>query len=102
MTVAPRRAAEPEPSARKPAWQYVVAGLAGVALLGLSVFYFAAGLVAPLWAIVVFWVIWLGLAVLGVIWFRRHPLRVVLLPIIAAVVFFGGISLGEAFLGWTA
>jgi hypothetical protein len=79
---------------------YIGAGLALAAMLGLGIFYAASTLVAPLWAAIVLWVIWVTLFVLGIIWLRRHPLRVLPLPIVAAAVWFGGISAGEAFLGW--
>ena len=80
---------------------YIGAGLALAAMLGLGVFYAASTLVAPLWAAIVLWIIWATLFVLGIVWIRRHPLRVLPLPIAAAAVWFGGISAGEAFLGWT-
>ena len=79
---------------------YIGAGLALAAMLGLLVFYAASTLVAPLWAAIVLWVIWVSLFVLGILWLRRHPLRVLLLPIAAAAIWYGGISAGEAFLGW--
>jgi hypothetical protein len=38
---------------------------------------------------------------LGCVWIRRHPWRVVLLPVIAAIILFGGLRAGTALLGWT-
>ena len=75
--------------------------LALVALLALAPFFFASGLLAPGWAVVTFVAIWLALFVAGCLWVRRHPLRVVPLPVLAAGVWFGGMSAGEAWLGWT-
>lgn len=75
--------------------------LALVALLVLAPFFFASGLMAPGWAVVTFVAIWLALFVTGCLWVRRHPLRVVPLPVVAAAVWFGGMSAGEAWLGWT-
>jgi hypothetical protein len=63
---------------------YIGAGLALAAMLGLGVFYAASTLVAPLWAAIVLWIIWATLFVLGIVWIRRHPLRVLPLPIAAA------------------
>jgi hypothetical protein len=40
--------------------------------------------------------------VLGCLWLRRRPLWTLPLPVIAAVIWFGGLSAGEAWLGWTA
>jgi len=74
--------------------------MAALAVIGL--FYVSAGLVAPLWAVIGLVIVWLSLVVLGVVWFRRHPLRVLVLPVVAVAVWFGVITLGERLLGWTA
>lgn len=83
-------------------FRYVVAGLgmAGLAVIGF--FYLASGLVAPLWAVVVLMVIWIGLVVVGIVWFRPHPLRVLVLPVAAAAIWWTVITLGDRLLGWTA
>ncbi|HJR39834.1 MAG TPA: hypothetical protein VJ819_15740 [Nocardioidaceae bacterium] len=81
---------------------YVVAGLGTVLLVGLLPFYLASGLVAPAWAIIVLLLIWAGLFVLALRWFRRHPFRVIALPVLAAAIWFGALTAGEALLGWTA
>jgi hypothetical protein len=81
---------------------YVAAGVALAAMLGLGMFYAASTLVAPLWAAIILWIIWVVLFVLGIIWVRRHPLRVLPLPVAAAAVWYAGISAGAQFLGWTA
>lgn len=82
--------------------RYLAAGLGMVALAVVGFFYLASGLVAPLWAVVVLMAIWIGLAVIGIIWFRRHPLRVLALPVAAAAIWWIAITLGERLLGWTA
>ena len=79
---------------------YIFGGVALAGLLAMSILFFATGLLAPLWAIIGFIAVWLILFVLGCAWIRRHPWRVVLLPIIAAAVLYGGLSAGEALLGW--
>jgi len=81
---------------------YVIGGLALAALAAMSILFFAAGLMAPLWAVIVFSAIWLTLFILGCLWLRRHPLRVVVLPEMAALIWFGGMTAGEQLLGWTA
>ena len=81
--------------------KYVAAGLALVAMLALAPFFLASGLTAPGWAVGVFIGIWLALFVLGCIWIRRKPLWVVPLPFLAAGIWFGGMSAGGAWLGWT-
>ena len=81
---------------------YLAAGLAMVAMAVIGVFYVSAGLVAPLWAVIGLVTIWVVLVVVGVLWFRRRPFLVLLLPVIAVLVWFGALTLGERLLGWTA
>jgi hypothetical protein len=80
---------------------YLVGGIALAVLAAMSILFFAAGLMAPLWAVIAFSAIWLTLFILGCVWIRRHPVRVVILPVIAALIWFGGMTAGEQLLGWT-
>ena len=80
---------------------YAAAGLAMVAMLVLAPFFLSAGLMAPLWAVVGLVVVWLILFVLGCVWFRRRPLWTLPIPVVAAAIWFGTMSAGEAWLGWT-
>ena len=75
-------------------------GIAGIAVM--AFLYFASGLVAPLWAVIVLNIIWLAHLVLGCKWFMKHPLRVFFLPISLAIIWFGALTAGETFLDWTA
>jgi hypothetical protein len=79
---------------------YVFGGIALAGLLAMSILFLATGLMAPLWAIIGFMAVWAILFVLGCVWIRRHPWRVVLLPAIAAVILFGGLRAGTTMLGW--
>ena len=90
-----------EAQARPSTISYVLGGLALAGLLAMSIWFFATGLMAPLWAVIGFIAVWVVLVVLGSLWIRRHPWRVVLLPVIAAIILFGGIRAGTALLGWT-
>ena len=81
---------------------YVLAAVALATMVALAPFYFASGLIAPGWAVTLFILIWVALFVLGCLWIRRKPLWVIPLPFVAAAVWFGGISAGDAWLGWTA
>jgi len=81
---------------------YLAAGLAMAAMAVIGVFYVSAGLVAPLWAVILLVLIWLALVAIGVAWFRRRPFHLLLLPVIAVLVWFVVITLGERLLGWTA
>ena len=82
--------------------KYVLAALALVAMLVLAPFFIASGLMAPGWAVVIFVVIWVALFVLGCLWWRRRPLWTLVLPVLALLVWWGGITAGETWLGWTA
>jgi len=75
-------------------------GIAGIAVM--AFLYFASGLVAPLWAVIVLNVIWFVHLVLGCRWFMTHPIRVLFLPVSLAAIWFGSIFAGEAAFGWTA
>ena len=86
---------------RRTVARYVLGGLALVAMLALAPFFVASGLMAPGWAVGVFIVVWLALFVLGCLWIRRKPLRVIPLPFAAAAIWLGGMSAGGAWLGWT-
>jgi hypothetical protein len=90
-----------EAQARPSTISYVLGGLALAGLLAMSIWFFATGLMAPLWAVIGFIAVWAALVVLGVVWIRRHPWRVLVLPVIAAVILFGGLRAGAALLGWT-
>jgi hypothetical protein len=75
-------------------------GMAGMATVGFL--YFASGLVAPRWAVVLLCLFWLVLLILGFRWFMTRPLYVFALPFVAAAVWFGAITGGAILLGWNA
>ena len=78
----------------------VVVGVLG--LLAALPFYIASGLVAPLWAILALWAAWLSLGLLALRWFRSHPWVVLVLPLVAAGVWWLSLTLGEQLLDWQA
>jgi hypothetical protein len=81
----------------------IIGILALLALIAMTPFYFAAGLMAPAWAVAVFILVWLGLFAAGVLLLvRRRPLWVIPLPVAAALFWIGGMTLGDLLLGWTA
>ena len=90
-----------EAQAKPSTISYVLGGLALAGLLAMSIWFFATGLMAPLWAVVGFIAAWAVLVVLGFVWIRRHPWRVLLLPVVAAIILFGGLRAGATLLGWT-
>jgi hypothetical protein len=82
-----------------------IAAIAVAVILQLVVlvpFTVSSGLLAPLWAIVVLYAVWLGAAVTLVTVARRRPLATPLVPIVNAAVWWGLMTFGESVLGWTA
>ena len=70
--------------------------------LGVGVFYAAAGLVAPMWAVLILWAAWVVLLVVLLrIWSRRPPLALVV-PLGATVLLVAVVTAGDQLLGWTA
>jgi hypothetical protein len=64
--------------------------------------YAASGLVAPGWAVAVLLLVWLVLLVVAARWWTSHPRRVPLVALFAMVFWFGAVTAGGAWLGWTA
>ena len=64
--------------------------------------YAASGLAAPLWAIALLLSFWLVLLVTAILRFTRSPWLVLALPVLAAVVWWAVMTLGERVLGWQA
>lgn len=81
--------------------KYVLGALALSGMVALAPFFVASGLMAPGWAVALFIAIWLALFILGCVWIRRKPLWVVPVPFVAAAVWFGGMTAGGEWLGWT-
>lgn len=89
-------------SSSNPTSDRLILVLAVLAHLGAGIFYAAAGLVAPLWTVLLLWALWLGLLWLLVRLWRRRPLMALLVPLGALAFFFAAITAGEQLLGWTA
>jgi hypothetical protein len=80
-----------------------IAGYAGVAVhLILAVLPFSAsGLVAPLWAVILLWVVWGALLVVAWRLLQRRPLMVLAVPVVALLIWFAVLTIGQQLLGWT-
>jgi len=76
--------------------------VAAVGMLEVGVFYLAAGLVAPAWAIVVLWIVWLALAAYGLRLARAGSYLVLAVPVLAGVIWYLALTTGERVLGWQA
>ncbi len=85
-----------------PRWHRALGFLGITAHFGVGYFYLVAGLVTPAPWHVVFLLVWVVLLIVGVWLMRRHPLRVLLVPVLALGLLVGGVSLGGSLLGWTA
>lgn len=86
----------------RPWWQWVLGWLGLAALLATLVFYASSGLLAPGWAVALLLVVWLALLAVAILLLRtRRPLYVVLTPVVAVLIWFGVLTAGENWLGWT-
>ena len=63
--------------------------------------YLTSGLVAPLWAVLLLLIVWVGLSIIGVR-NKHRPLFVLAVPVAAAVVWFVVVQGGSLLFGWTA
>lgn len=85
-----------------PLWHRVIGWLGLLAHLPLLVWYGASGLLAPMWAVFVLIVIWIALLLAAIALLRRRPILVPLVPIAATLIWWGALTAGEIWLGWTA
>ena len=75
--------------------------LAAILQAAVGFMYLASGLMAPLYGIVILWAIWIAATVVLVRFRRRGPI-LLLVPIAAAALWFGIMTLGDTVLDWTA
>lgn len=86
----------------RPWWQWLLGWLGLAALFAVLPFYLSSGLLAPGWAIAVLLIVWLALLAAAIQLLRsRRPLWVLPIPLVAGLIWFGAISAGERWLGWT-
>ena len=92
----------PPPRPAQPRWRFALGVLGLAAHVVVGYLYLTAGLVTPLPWLVAFLIAWLVLLVAALVLLRRHPLWVLLVPVLALGLLVGGLSLGGALLGWRA
>jgi hypothetical protein len=86
----------------RPWWQWALSWLGLAALLGTLVFYAASGLLAPAWALALLLVVWVALLTVAIwLMYTRRPLYVLAAPVVAWLIWFGVLTAGENWLGWT-
>ena len=76
-----------------------------VAMMGMAGCFFiyaASGLVAPWYGVAALLLVWLVLFVVACRWWTPHPKRMLWLPLVAVVVWFGVLTGGAALFDWTA
>ena len=96
----PRRGVDrwsaPPPDARPYRSSFV--GMAGMAMMLFIIL--ASGTVLPWYAIAALTVVWLAAMVVGTRWFLRHPTRVLLLPLVMALLWLGVLMGGVLLFEW--
>jgi hypothetical protein len=76
--------------------------LAMIGMAGCFFIYAASGLLAPWYGVVFLMLVWVVLFVVATRWWTPYPKRTLLLPVLALVVWFAVLFLGEALFDWTA
>ncbi len=76
--------------------------LAMMGMAGCFFLYASSGLLAPWYAVVGMMLVWVALFVVATRWWTPYPKRTLWLPLIAVVVWFSVLTLGEAIFDWTA
>lgn len=78
-----------------------VIGLVAHGIVGL-IYFAAAGLLAPLYGIIILAIGWSLLLIQAIRWWNERPRLIILAPVVAMVWWFAVVSFGSRFLGWTA
>jgi type IV secretory pathway TrbD component len=76
--------------------------IAAVLQLAVGFFTASSGLLAPLWAILVFVAVWVVAVVVLVRVARRRPLLTPVVPVANGLFWWLAMTAGETWLGWTA
>ena len=84
-----------------PAGPRIAAVIALLAMVPVGFFYLASGLLVPGPWLFLLWVLFLVIVSVGVRLFRRRSNLLLAVPVVAAVVWLGTLTAGEAWLGWT-
>ena len=85
-----------------PDWSKVLPWVGLAAMVAVLPFYAASGLVAPGWAVAALLLCWALFVWLGWRWRRTRPYWVPAMPFVAFAWWWGVLSAGDAWLGWTA
>jgi hypothetical protein len=100
MTDSP--AGPPEPAVeRRSAGPTVAAVVALLAMVPVGFFYAASGLLVPGPWLFLLWVLFVVLVVVAVLLARRRSYWVLAVPVLGGGFWWGFVSAGEAWLGWT-
>ena len=108
MSTEPRRSTEDQPAEPPPAPKSLtkrrVLGWLGVGLhcTVVAIFYFAALLIAPMYAVYSLWVLWFALLALALHLVPRRPAAALGVPFLALILWYAVMAAGGALLSWTA
>lgn len=95
--------ADPGPAKRRPPITDTLARWLGLILfLPVGWLYLVSGLVAPFWAVLVLWAIWLVILAGIIKAWRTRPWLVLAAPFLAFLIWAGILWIGDQLLGWTA
>ena len=84
-----------------PTGRIIAAIVAGLLMLPAGYLYLVSGLVVPEGYLLGLWVLFLGLLTVLVVLARRRSYWVLAIPVLAGVLWFVLLTLGERLLGWT-
>jgi hypothetical protein len=91
----------PQPDSAHGPWPTVAAVVAFLLLAPVGFFYAASGLLMPGPWLFLLWVLFVVLVVLAVLLARRRSYWVLAVPVLGGAFWWGFVSAGEAWLGWT-
>lgn len=81
----------------------VLFGLIGLALhLTLGFLVLVSGLIAPMWAVALMGLAWVGALIYGAATWRGSIKKALVIPVVSWAGYIGVLMLGDALLGWTA
>jgi hypothetical protein len=86
----------------RPWWQWLLGWLGLAGHLATLIFYASSGLLTPAWAYALLMIVWLVLLAVAIrLLYRREPVWVLVVPVVAGLIWFAALTAGEKWLGWT-
>jgi hypothetical protein len=101
MTTSPAAHGSPPSGHGRGPWPAVAAVVAFLLLAPVGFFYAASGLLVPGPWLFLLWAVFVVLVVVAVLLARRRSYWVLSVPVLGGAFWWGVVSAGEAWLGWT-